>query len=358
MKKFTSLSACPLCFIALLLLLPACSDLPDQYSAEAVEAWVLDSETKEPLADVIVVANWKLHAGSLDGRKPGGQLMVMETVTDKDGRFSFPAWGPKRRPFNTFLHDSDPLILLFKPGYEYEGLQNPLKSYVNNDPVRRSIWNGKTIEVQSFKGSLDSYMNHLSSTDTSIRSIVGYDKGCLWKKIPELQAVNNSSIVKEPGLLKTLGLKKMQDDKIFPNSNNKRNTIRELVRFGARFEDDSPRFINHFYDPLQNRPLQNVSPFNPEISPDWALEDNEEIGGQDYSYRNALDYFYEALTIPTGFLVKADEKTRKENFGRTFQTLGQVIHHIQDMAQPQHVRLDEHGKVRVNGFTGEFTWHV
>jgi hypothetical protein len=41
------------------------------------------------------------------------------------------------------------------------------------------------------------------------------------------------------------------------------------------------------------------------------------------------------LTSPT-----ADE--RKGFFGKTFQTLGQVIHHTQDMAQPQHVRNDAH----------------
>ena len=66
--------------------LQACSNT---YSAKAIEAWVVDAETKKPLEGVIVVAHWELNYG-LEG---GGayQLQVMEDVTDKKGRFYFPA---------------------------------------------------------------------------------------------------------------------------------------------------------------------------------------------------------------------------------------------------------------------------
>jgi len=151
-----------------------------------------------------------------------------------------------------------------------------------------------------------------------------------------------SVIFKDIGVLTGIGLEPIENKQKFPNSNGSNKDIVDLFRDGAKFEDNFPRFLNHFYDPIQNRPLQNVSPYSPETSPDWAIEDMEEFGTQDFSYRDVLDYFYEALTIPKGFLKQADEKTRKENFGLTFQTLGHVIHHIQDMAQPQHVRLDEH----------------
>jgi hypothetical protein len=70
-------------------------------------------------------------------------------------------------------------------------------------------------------------------------------------------------------------------------------------------------------------------------SPDWVLEDNGEVDGQEFSYRNAREHFYKALTSP----LLSD---REENWGKLFQTLGQIIHHLQDMAQPQHVRNDAH----------------
>ena len=77
-------------------------------------------------------------------------------------------------------------------------------------------------------------------------------------------------------------------------------------------------------------------------SSDWALEDIETYAGdpgprayQDFSLRDARDYFYRALT-DRSLLV------RSANFGSMFQALGHVIHHLQDMAQPQHVRNDVH----------------
>lgn len=43
-----------------------------------------------------------------------------------------------------------------------------------------------------------------------------------------------------------------------------------------------------------------------------------------------------------GALVAQTKNAREEKWGELFQTLGMVIHHIQDMAQPQHVRDDQH----------------
>src|SRR4029079_3052981 len=65
------------------------------------------------------------------------------------------------------------------------------------------------------------------------------------------------------------------------------------------------------------------------------LEDAGSFLTQTNSYRDARNYLYEALTGPT-------ELERRKSFGLMFQTLGQVIHHLQDMAQPQHVRNDAH----------------
>ena len=183
MKLNASVSKYFIFLCVLLAPLPACSGHPAQYSAEAIEAWVVDAETKEPLADVIVVANWQLYIGRIDGRHPSGQLMVMETVTDQGGHFSFPAWGPMRRPFNTFLDDRDPQILLFKPSYEFRGLSNPTKSYVNKRSVRRSIWDGKAIELNRFGGGMNEYARRLGFLMTSLGFI---EEDCNWKKVPKI----------------------------------------------------------------------------------------------------------------------------------------------------------------------------
>lgn len=176
---------------------------PSHYSAEAVSAKVIDADTKKPIEEVIVVAHWQLYYSTVGGRVPVGQLMVLETVTGKDGSFSFPAWGPKKAPKHktqiddnwigniplftpdTYLDDLDPALILFKPGYQYRGLQNPTRSYIDHSPVRRSMWDGRTIEMKPFKGTMEKWAGHLSFLHTSIRSILS-DGQCEWKKIPRM----------------------------------------------------------------------------------------------------------------------------------------------------------------------------
>jgi len=145
------------------------------------------------------------------------------------------------------------------------------------------------------------------------------------------------------GVLRTLGLNYPIEEnviQVFPNSKTgEKKSILELIRDGARFEDTliriPPRPLNHFFDPVNNRPLTVAGISVGEKSPDWALEDNGSIGNQGFSYLDAQNYFYQALTATS----QADHD---RNFGMTFQILGHVIHHIQDMAQPQHVRNDPH----------------
>jgi len=116
----------------------------------------------------------------------------------------------------------------------------------------------------------------------------------------------------------------------FKNTDGKDRNISELIGDGSNFEDNLPRPLNHFYDPLHDAPLAGGHK-----SPDWALEQPAEIAEQEFSLKDAGDYLYRALTLPS-------LQERKQYFGRTFETLGHIIHHLQDMAQPQHVRNDAH----------------
>jgi hypothetical protein len=115
-----------------------------------------------------------------------------------------------------------------------------------------------------------------------------------------------------------------------------------LVGRGADFEDEGARSLNHFFDPLRDEPLSVlVTKVVSHTSPDWALEVKGPIEGvlgigkQELSFRDARSRFHEAL-------VSKGKAQRDQAFGRLFETLGHVVHHIQDMAQPQHVRNDEH----------------
>lgn len=151
------------------------------------------------------------------------------------------------------------------------------------------------------------------------------------------KAVLESQLQLDTSLLKDLGINPTQE---FKNSAGKNGSFLETIRSGAVLEDDQPRPLNHFFNPVNGAPLSlgGMSLGVNSTSPDWILEDKGDqslFGDQKYSYKDARAYFYDALTKST----KAD---REKNFGLMFESLGHVMHHIQDMAQPQHVRNDQH----------------
>ena len=178
--------------ISSLLPLAACANTLT-YSAEPITAQVIDADTQQPIKGVVVTANWQLEEGTFGGNVPAGQLMVMESVTDNEGKFSFPAWGPKRAPKGHLVAD-DPQLLLFKSGYEYRRLNNPYSSdrELRLRPVRRSVWNGRVIMLKPFGGSPDAYAKHLSFMPLSW-AYNGDD--CEWKKIPQLVAAVNKQAI-------------------------------------------------------------------------------------------------------------------------------------------------------------------
>lgn len=144
----------------------------------------------------------------------------------------------------------------------------------------------------------------------------------------------------ESGVLQSLFLGHHLNDGRFvlPKSGNARVrlTPRQLLAAGAREEDEQERPLNHFFDPQQGGiPLTIAYREWGDASPNWALEDAGPVDGQEFSYRDAVDYLHRAMTGLT-------ETERSRALANVFEALGHVVHHIQDMTQPQHVRNDDH----------------
>lgn len=183
-----------LAWICALTCLPSLQACATTYSAEPIEAWVVDADSGQPIEGVVVTANWELEIGTLGGNVPVGQIMVMETVTDQKGKFYFPAWGPKTVPPEMpnpmksppHLVNRDPQILLFKSGYKWRGLENyPLTNY-NKSSQRKSDWNGKTVKIEKFKGDLKGYAKSLDFFDPRF-----IREDCNWKKVPKMVVAIN-----------------------------------------------------------------------------------------------------------------------------------------------------------------------
>lgn len=208
--------------LGLLITQPACS-ASFTYSADPIEAWVIDAETKKPLEGVVVTANWDLEEGTLGGNRSAGQLMVMETVTDKNGRFAFSAWGPKLA-LTSHLVNHDPQMLLFKSGYEYQSLANEPRANYNKSTKRYSEWNGKTIMLKQFRGTLAEYKGHFEDLNSALEHITTDDpKECYWKRIPKMIRAMNRERERErliaqganPHTLSSIDKELLMNDKYF-----------------------------------------------------------------------------------------------------------------------------------------------
>lgn len=202
MKRLRKLSYVLL--IGLFFPLQACSKT---YSAKPIEAWVVDAETKQPLEGVIVVALWELKYGWEGGG--AYPLTVMEAVTDKNGRFYFPAWGPKpipeHLPSETRLKDWDPVMVFYKKDYTYLMLTNdrPIRSMSGHgSSTRTSEWNGKTIPLTKFRGSIDQYAENLDRFDSQLYPIFFNGRKCEWKGMPRLL----TSLIKERNRMLDAGI--------------------------------------------------------------------------------------------------------------------------------------------------------
>ncbi|CAH1904479.1 Carboxypeptidase regulatory-like domain-containing protein [Candidatus Nitrotoga sp. HW29] len=172
------------------------------YSAKKIEARVIDADTKQPLEGVNVVAQWTLEGGMEGGVLTN--LMLMESVSDKDGRFYFPAWGPKSipsdLPWNARLKNQDPGMVMFKSGYEVQGFSNEITGpYPGTGPsMRTSQWNSKTIELKRHQGNLERYRLLLDGVLGGI-----FYGECRWKNIPRMIV----ALDKESARLRKLGVR-------------------------------------------------------------------------------------------------------------------------------------------------------
>lgn len=137
---------------------------PDAYSAAEIRGWVVDADTKQPLEGVHVVAQWILNTGLFFHSSHVTRLHILETVTDAQGEYHFPAWGPKPRPVLARLDwGTDPILTFFKPGYRVLSRNNYSPPPENEEEmaVRVSRWHGKTVALEPFRGTTDDWIRQL-----------------------------------------------------------------------------------------------------------------------------------------------------------------------------------------------------
>lgn len=168
--------------LAALLFLSSCAG-ELYYTAAPIDARVVFADTGQPIEGAVVVANWQLVVGGIDGPHERGQLEVKEAVTDSDGRFHFDGF-TKMNPMLYELRNEDPRIVIFKPGYEYKIVVNHYSDEDIPGSYRESDYNGKTISLKKHKaytiGNAESYYGSL---DSRLHNLV---RDCQMKSLPRM----------------------------------------------------------------------------------------------------------------------------------------------------------------------------
>jgi hypothetical protein len=134
----------------------------------------------------VVTANWQLIAFGFDtGGRKQGQLEVMETVTDKNGRFYFPGFTKINLSGNA-LGEEDPQILIFKPGYRYFRATNlyPIGKEELQGPRRRSPIIGQRPKMQPAGHDVKKYAFNLGFLGSYLSSL--QDQGDILSRIPRM----------------------------------------------------------------------------------------------------------------------------------------------------------------------------
>lgn len=146
-------------------------------------------------------------------------------------------------------------------------------------------------------------------------------------------------------------------------------TLTSFLIDGSRREDDPPRPMNHFYDPIKNRGLSQDLAIDPlpiigswKKSKEWAqnnIAQNSLVyspviatilstldAGKIQKYHQTSDYTWEAAL---GYWICGEKEM-------ALFTLGHIIHLMQDTSVPDHTRNDPHlGDSPYENYTARFT---
>ena len=163
-----------------------------KYEAPAFSIRVVDDQTGQPLADVHAIATWVVYGGP--SRR--SLLMVLEAVSDPDGRLAFSAWGPVWSGLEGVLPGRDPMISLFRPGYRTNMIYNATPVDRSDTARIRSFDdNAATFHLIPFKGTAAETIAELRKAEDPFegaRAIQPAPKGISQALIERLRRVRDA----------------------------------------------------------------------------------------------------------------------------------------------------------------------
>jgi hypothetical protein len=181
------------------------------YSAERIDATVLDGATGLPIAGVVVVAHWQTETHTLGGRMPGNQVQIAEAKTDAKGRLQIPAWGPKL-VLRGAIEEKTPQLLLFKSGYLPLRIADENRPSPDTSWTRTSAWIPERLTLVPFPGTKREYADALFDLHSTLDGVIKQSDGtCGWREMLSMlralerqEALFDKERIPSSGLVSTL----------------------------------------------------------------------------------------------------------------------------------------------------------
>lgn len=126
--------------------------------------------------------------------------------------------------------------------------------------------------------------------------------------------------------------------------------LRPFLVDGSRREDDAPRWMNHFYDPINDRGLDSAAYGSGYASTEWAVssEKQTEVRYKAYAFIGSIltaiqEKSLGELTTESDFTWdRALEFYVRGDKEKAMFVLGHIIHLLEDASVPDHTRNDPH----------------
>ena len=146
---------------------------PSVYWDKPWDAWVTDAYSGLPVEGAVVTANWESEMPTLEGSRPGDEVRIMETVTDANGHFSLPAWGPGLVKQGHVDRVRNPKIMLLRRGYEIRMLRN--------SGFGEADWNATRVTMKPVGTST---LERLQSWTDEYEYLMANPGECRWRLAP------------------------------------------------------------------------------------------------------------------------------------------------------------------------------
>ncbi|MEP7182645.1 MAG: hypothetical protein ABI886_10685 [Betaproteobacteria bacterium] len=224
-----------------------------------------------------------------------------------------------------------------------------------------------TLGIDQLMGSLGEVYLDISATETNVRSAFPNSPP---NSFPDFAAnkIRDANIrsgfkPRLPAAAAWLMLGAIREDDVTYDAGDIENTPQDEP--GGTFR----RVYNHFYDPYNDVPLTVLSGRAGRTAPDWAIDTADDwtapdgtvvpIRGNHFSTTRAREAMWRALTLKSvpyvgsvgtlgdlpfvpSEMIATREALRTAYWATVFRSLGDIVHLVQDMAQPQHTRNDAH----------------